>query len=73
MPLLSIFSEIWIPMAFKIDGMGEHEPRVLRDHSWSEKILDLVLRLLFYPAIDRFPGGFGVSPEIKLYEAPLII
>ncbi len=68
-----LFLKFNCPLALEIDRIGEHESRVRLDHSASQKILDLGLRLLLNPLIDAVPGRFRTVDEIELLEvAPII-
>ena len=62
-----------LPIAFKLNGVGQHQPRIRSKASRPERFPDLVLGPLLDPQVDGLPRCFGCTPEIHLIQPGFVI
>ena len=60
-----VLVELLLPVPLEVDGVGQHQPGLGIEHAGSQKILDLLLRLLLDPLVDLLAGRLGVLGEVQ--------
>ena len=60
------------PQSFKIDGVGQHQTGIGRQIIILEQFFNLFIRLVFHPAVNGQPGGFGSPDKIHLVKAACV-
>ncbi len=65
--------ELRLPVAFEIDGIGEHQARGGGEHTGLEQVLDFARGLLLDPLVDGQAHRFGRGLEVHRTEARAVI
>jgi hypothetical protein len=62
-----------LPIAFEVDGVGEHKSRRFVESALADQVLDFVIGLFFDPRVDGRAHALGRNHEIDAVKAGAVI